>query len=190
MCDCTLRLVWMWLCYFLNCTDSLPSSKLPSCSHQLFIVVIVVNRSWNGRVVIIPFLSRDSTISIFVSKVREELHKDLILSHCSVDDLGVETAIVYSLEVTGVNPTVSITIKLKVSLVSDCLSFRIQVSLKFNISNIFLTLIPTKNSSKLIELSPSVSKAEINTYIENMAKLNFTSMSCLEIVRPSSLRPT
>ena len=136
MCDCTLRLVWMWLCYFRTCTDSLLSSKLPGCPHQLFIVVIVVNGGWYGRVVIIPFLSADSTITISVSKVREELHKDLILSHCSVDDLGVETAIVNSLEVSGINPTVSVTIKLKVSLVSDCLSFGIQVSLELKFVNI------------------------------------------------------
>lgn len=133
MCDYTLRLVWMWLCYFRTCTDSLLSSKLPCCPHQLFIVVIIVDGSWYCRVVIVPFLSGNSSITISVSKVREELHKDLILSHCSIDDLGVETAIVNALEVSCINPTVSVTIKLKVSLVSDCLSFCVQVSLKLDI---------------------------------------------------------
>lgn len=129
MCDCTLRLVWMWLCYFRSCTDERSHSDSPGCLHQLLIVVIVINRCWHSRVVIVPFLSGNSSVTISVSKVREELHEDLIFSHRSVDHLGMETAIVDALEISSVDEAVSVTVKLKVCLVGDSLSLGVQVSL-------------------------------------------------------------
>ena len=66
---------------------------------------------------------------VSVTKVGEELHEDLILGHGSIDNFGVETAIVDALEVSSIEVSVSITIEFQESLIGDGLSLGIKSAL-------------------------------------------------------------
>ena len=66
---------------------------------------------------------------VSISKVGEELHEDLIFSHGSIYNLRMEGAVVDTLEVSSVDPTVPITIEFQESLISDSLSLGVQLSL-------------------------------------------------------------
>ena len=66
---------------------------------------------------------------VSIAKIGKELHENLILRHGSVDNLGVETAVVNTLEVTSIKPSVSITIKFQESLVSYGLSLGVKSAL-------------------------------------------------------------
>ena len=75
------------------------SVKSPGGFHQLNKVFIVVDGCRHGRIIVVPLGSLNSSIMVSVGKVGEELHEDLVFSQSATDDLRVETAIVYTLEI-------------------------------------------------------------------------------------------
>jgi hypothetical protein len=105
------------------------SIKFPGSLHELNEVVIVVNGGWDSRVVIIPFISLDLSISVFITEVSEELKEDLILSHLSWDNFGVEAGVVNTLQVSSFNAAITVLIKLEESLVGHSLSLGVHFTL-------------------------------------------------------------
>jgi hypothetical protein len=104
----------------------------------------------------------------------------LILSHGSINDLRVEAAIVNASEITCVKPFVTVTIKLEESLVSYGLSLSVHVALKIQaVRKVVITLRPTKNSSKLTEASPSVSKYAMRAYAIRVIPVSLIDYICL-----------
>lgn len=92
-------------------------------------MLIVVDGSGNSRIVVVPFSSSDAAVSVFISKVGKELQEHLVLSHLSADDFGVEAAVVDTLEVGGVDESVTVLVELEEGLVSDCLALCVQLAL-------------------------------------------------------------
>lgn len=92
-------------------------------------VIIVINGSRDGSIIIIPLRSRNFSIFVFVTEVGQELEEDFILSHFTRDNLRVEAAIIGSLKISGFNGTVSILIEFQESLIDESLSFLVEFAL-------------------------------------------------------------
>jgi hypothetical protein len=126
--------------------------------------------------------------------VSEELHEYLILCHGSIDDLGMEAAIVNSLKVSCINPTISVTVELEVCLVSDCLSLGVQVTLNPNVIRMGFFHLPwfqLRTRQSLLSCHRRCRRRGWGpTHIKFLEIMLHTSTSCFETVKPSSLRPT
>ena len=89
---------------------------------------VVINIRRHGRVMVIPFVSCDLSVSVFIAKGAEELKEHVVLSHLSRLNLRVEGSVIDGLQVCGSYNSVSIFVELKVGLVNDCLSVSIRSS--------------------------------------------------------------
>lgn len=92
-------------------------------------MVVVVNGRGDSGVVVVPLLAVNSTISVFVTKVSEELEEDLVLSHLSGDNLGVHVGAVDSLKVSSFDDARAVSVELEEGFVNHSLSLIVQVSL-------------------------------------------------------------
>ncbi len=70
-------------------------SKLPSGVHELYEVVVVVDRGGYCCVVLVPLLAGEGAVLVRVAEVLQELHEDLVLSHLALLDLRMEFAVVH-----------------------------------------------------------------------------------------------
>lgn len=107
-------------------------SESPGSLHQLDEVVVVVNRGTDSRVVLVPLVPLNFSVTVFVSEVGQELEEDLVLGHLAVLHLGVEAAVVDSLEVACFNLAGTIGVEFQERLVNDGLSAVVQLALDSN----------------------------------------------------------
>ena len=91
---------------------------------------VVVNRGADSGVVLVPFVSLDSTIAVSVAEVLEEFKEDLILGLLTALDFRVHAAVVDASEVGGGDLTTAIGIELKEGLVDHSLSLGVEGALK------------------------------------------------------------
>lgn len=83
---------------------------------------VVVNTCRNGRVVVIPLTSLDSSVSVTVSEVRQELQEHLVFSHLALNHLRVERGRVDALKIGCLNRAAAIAVELEECLVNHSLS--------------------------------------------------------------------
>jgi hypothetical protein len=86
-------------------------------------VVVIVNASGNGCVVIVPFGPSDLSVTVFVTEARKVFSEHFLSGHLSADNLGVEAAIKDWGQVRGSNATISVPIELCESLGDDLHAF-------------------------------------------------------------------
>ena len=96
--------------------------ELPSVSHELDEVSVVVDVGRNGRIVVVPLLPRDLSVTVLVAEAGQELHEDLLVGHLSRDHLWMVACVVDDAKVARVNHAVSVRVKLAVGLVDDLLA--------------------------------------------------------------------
>ena len=99
-------------------------------------MIIIVDGGADGGVVLVPLIALDSTVTVLVTEVLEELKEDLVLGLLARLDLRVHAAVVDTSEVSSSDLTTSICIKFQESLVDHGLSLGVQRALhqsgKFN----------------------------------------------------------
>ena len=83
---------------------------------------IIVNAGGYSCIVLIPLLSVNSSISVCVVEVSEELHEDLVLSHLATLNLGVHGRVINAAEVVHVNIPVAVTVELEEGFVNHGLA--------------------------------------------------------------------
>ena len=93
-------------------------------------MIVVVNGGADSGVVLVPFVSLDFAVTVFVTEVLEELQEDLILSLLATLDLRMHAAVVNSSEVGGSDFSAAISVELKESLVDHSLSLGIERALQ------------------------------------------------------------
>ena len=93
-------------------------------------MLVVVNRGADSGVVLVPFVSLDSAVTVFVTEVLEELQEDLILSLLATLDLRMHAAVVNTSEVGGSDFSAAISVELKEGLVDHSLSLGIERALQ------------------------------------------------------------
>ena len=93
-------------------------------------MVVVVNRGADSGVVLVPFVSLDSAVTVSVTEVLEELQEDLVLSLLATLDLRVHAAVVNTSEVGGSDFSAAISVELKEGLVDHSLSLGIERALQ------------------------------------------------------------
>ena len=118
-------------------------------------MVIIVDGRRDSGVIVIPLSPLNAAIMISITKVGEELHEDLILGQGAIDDLGMETAVVDTLEVTSINPAVAVTIELQESLVSYRLPLGVQPALHAHTGMLTAFTYPDANK-ELIEVNGAI----------------------------------
>ena len=89
---------------------------------------VVVNGGADSGVVLVPLISLDFAITVPVSEVLKELHKDFVLGGLATLDLRVHAAVVHSTEVSGSDFSITVGVKLKEGLVDHSLSLGIQTA--------------------------------------------------------------
>jgi len=119
-------------------------------------VVIIVDGGRDSGVIVVPLSPLNAAVMVSIAKVGEELHEHLILGQGAIDDLGVETAVVDTLEVTSINPAVAFTIDLQESLVGYGLSLGVQLALHAHIGIFYAFTYPDANE-KLVEVNGAIS---------------------------------
>jgi len=75
-------------------------------------VVVIVNASGNGGVVIVPFGSSDLSVVVFVTEARKVFCEHFLTGHLSADHLGVEAAVKDGGQVCGSDATASVMVEL------------------------------------------------------------------------------
>ena len=118
-------------------------------------MIVIVDGGGDSGVIVIPLSPLNAAVMVSIAKVGEELHEHLILGQGAIDDLGVETAVVDTLEVTGINPAVAVTIKLQESLVGYGLSLGVQLALHAH-TGIFYTFTYPDANEKLVEVNGAI----------------------------------
>ena len=118
-------------------------------------MIVIVDGGGDSGVIVIPLSPLNAAVMVSIAKVGEELHEHLILGQGAIDDLGVETAVVDTLEVTGINPAVAVTIKLQESLVGYGLSLGVQLALHAH-TGIFYAFTYPDSYEKLVEVNGAI----------------------------------
>ena len=118
-------------------------------------MVVIVDGGGDSGVIVIPLSPLDAAVVVSITKVGEELHEHLIFGQRAIDDLGVETAVVDTLEVTCINPAVAVTIELQESLVGYGLSLGVQLALHAHTGIFYAFTYPDANE-KLVEVNGAI----------------------------------
>ena len=96
--------------------------EFPGILHELDEVVIVVNVSADGGVVVVPLLAGQDAITVTVAEGAEELNENFLGGHLAGDHLGVVRGVVDDAEVGRGNGTIAVTVELVKALSNDVLS--------------------------------------------------------------------
>ena len=85
-------------------------------------MVVVVDISGDGGVVVIPLLHSDNSIAVHVAEAGQELHEHFFGSHLAALDLRVLAGVINSAQVCRGDRAVAITVELGEALVNNSLS--------------------------------------------------------------------
>ena len=104
---------------------SLVHSELPGVAHERHEVVVVIDVGRYCGVVVVPLLTSDNAVAVFVTEAREELHEDLLVSHLSALNFGVLAAVIDDSQVGGGNGAAAIRVEFCEGLIDDLLARRV-----------------------------------------------------------------
>ena len=82
-------------------------------------MVVVVNVSGDGSVVVVPLLAGDDAVAVLVAKASEELNEDLLISHLTALHLGVHARVVDDAQVSRSDGAITVLVEFGEALVDD-----------------------------------------------------------------------
>ena len=127
-------------------------------------MVVVVDISGDSRVVVVPLLDGNDSITVHIAERGQELNEDFLGCHLTALDLGVLAGVVYDAEVCRGNSAIAIAVKLSEALVDNSLSVGVWRSAEA-IEELVVTDDAILVSVKVVQESLGLTHVDVDTVI-------------------------